>query len=95
MRNSASFVISLLPSQAKWGKYVQWNFGILRDLNALHSWWLPVQEVQHANGDPVDGPKLRNLLFSLAPVARLGAHYIHLDTMCLWVRHSSRLAIPI
>lgn len=53
--------------QINWQAYLRWAGRILADLEGIDIMTLAAQDAQRANGQKVTGPRLRNLLVSVAP----------------------------
>jgi len=65
--------------KARWQEYIRWTYEISKDLAQVYTQTRPAQDEQRRQGQPVTGPRLKNLLFSVAPCAAYRAHYAHFD----------------
>ena len=80
--------------QDRFHEYVKWTWQLLGELETYHEDIGHIQEFLLAEGERVEGPRLRNLLFSVSPVASLTPHSLQFDTLGFEVRPPSSLILP-
>lgn len=72
--------------QSHYQEYIRWTWQLLKELEAYHEEIGLIQEFLREEGESVQGPRLRNLLFSVSPVASLTPHSLPFDTLGFEVR---------